>query len=213
MNDGRYGPSMSENGWLRMIADNPGHSAWYIERFRTMAAAGHDLDGEARFVDAMVPRGARVLDAGCGPGRLGGRLHDLGHHVVGVDLDPALIAAAEADHPGPAWLARDLAELDLPADGIAEPFDVIVSAGNVMTFLAPDSRRTVLARLAAHLAAEGRLVVGFGAGRGYPFDEFFDDAATAGLTASVTLATWDLRPFSPAADFVVAILDTAERGT
>jgi 2-polyprenyl-3-methyl-5-hydroxy-6-metoxy-1,4-benzoquinol methylase len=60
---------MGDNGWLRMIEENPGHSAWYIERFRSMAAQGRDLDGEARLVDAMVPRSARVLDAGCGPGR------------------------------------------------------------------------------------------------------------------------------------------------
>jgi hypothetical protein len=46
------------------------------------------------------------------------------------------------DHPGPVWLARDLAVLDLPADGIEQPFDVIVSAGNVMTFLAPDEGAT-----------------------------------------------------------------------
>ena len=200
---------MSENGWLRMIAENPGHSEWYIERFKTMAAAGHDLDGEARLVDAMVPRAARILDAGCGPGRLGGRLAALGHQVVGVDLDPVLIGAAETDHPGPIWLTRDLAELDLPGDGIAEPFDAIVSAGNVMTFLAPDTRRPVLTRLAAHLAPGGRLVVGFGAERGYPFDEFFDDAAAAGLGDDVRLATWDLRPFDPAGSFLVAILSAA----
>ena len=27
---------MSDNGWLQMIAANPGHSAWYIERFRSI---------------------------------------------------------------------------------------------------------------------------------------------------------------------------------
>ena len=54
---------MTANQWLRMIEQNPGHSAWYIERFRSMAAAGQDLDGEARLVDAMAPRRARILDA------------------------------------------------------------------------------------------------------------------------------------------------------
>jgi SAM-dependent methyltransferase len=199
-----------------MIEENPGHSEWYIERFRAMAAEGKDLDGEARFVDAMVSRGARVLDAGCGPGRLGGRLAELGHDVVGVDIDPALIAAAETDHPGPVWLARDLAVLDLPADGIEQPFDVIVSAGNVMTFLAPDTRRDVVQRLAAHLAPEGRLVVGFGAGRGYEFDDFVDDAAAVGMRAELRLSSWDLRPFVESSTFLVAVLvaDTdADTGT
>lgn len=191
-----------------MIAENPGHSAWYIERFRTMAAEGHDLHGEARFVDAMVPRGARILDAGCGPGRVGGRLAELGHQVVGVDLDPELIAAADVDHPGVTWLARDLSELDLRSEGVAEAFDAIVAAGNVMTFLDPATRRAVLHRLSDHLAPQGRLAVGFGAGRGYEFDEFFADAASVGLREELRLSTWDLRPLDPSSTFLVAVLTT-----
>lgn len=197
---------MTGNLWLRVIDGNPEHSIRYIERFRAMAAEGADLDGEARLVDAMAPRRARILDAGCGPGRVGGRLALLGHDVVGVDIDPTLIAAAEADHPGPRWLTADLAELDLPAVGIDEPFDVIVSAGNVMTFLDPLTRRPVLERLAAHLAPSGRIVAGFGAGRGYPFEEFFADVADAGLRTEVLLSTWDLRPFEPSSEFLVAVL-------
>src|ERR1700692_4240103 len=99
--------------WMQKVAADPGHSRWYIERFRAMANAGDDLAGEARFVDAMAPRGARILDAGCGPGRLGGYLAQVGHHVVGVDVDPALIEAAEQDYPGPDWLVGDLAERTL----------------------------------------------------------------------------------------------------
>ncbi|CDO09066.1 class I SAM-dependent methyltransferase [Mycolicibacterium cosmeticum] len=195
--------------WMQKVAADPGHSQWYIDRFRAMAAAGRDLDGEARLVDAMVPRGAHILDAGCGPGRLGGYLATAGHRVVGVDVDPALIEAARQDHPGPRWLVGDLAELDLPARGITEPFDVIVSAGNVMTFLAPSTRGPTLARLRAHLAADGRAVIGFGAGRDYEFDRFLDDAADAGLQPDVLLSTWDLRPFADDSDFLVAIMRPA----
>ncbi|MEZ5086587.1 MAG: class I SAM-dependent methyltransferase [Tessaracoccus sp.] len=167
--------------WTRIIAADPGHSQRYIERFKIMAANGHDLNGEARTIDAMVSRNARILDAGCGPGRVGGRLHELGHSVVGVDVDPALIEAAERDHPGPVWLAGDLAEMDLPAQGVEANFDAIVCAGNVMGFLAPSTRVEVLRRFGTHLAAEGRVVVGFGAGRGYEFAEFFSDVEAAGL--------------------------------
>ena len=197
---------MSKNRWIELTERNPEHSAWYIERFRTMAANGDDLDGEARFIDAMVPRGARILDAGCGPGRVGGYLETLGHDVVGVDIDPILIAAAESEHPGPTWLVADLAELNLPAAGIAEPFNVIVCAGNVLTFLDPDTRRPVLERLAAHLHPNGRLVTGFGSGRDYPFEEFLSDVERVGLSAELMLASWDLRPFSNDADFLVAVL-------
>ena len=190
-----------ENGWLRKLAADPGHSQWYIQRFRTMAARGEDLAGEARLIDAMVPRRARILDAGCGTGRVGGHLAAAGHDVVGVDLDPALIAVAVADHPGARWQVGDLSELDLP-----ERFDAVVCAGNVMTFVAPSTRVEILRRLGAHLAPGGRVAVGFGAGRGYAYAEFLADVATAGLTPDLLLSTWDLRPFHDDADFLVALL-------
>ena len=171
-----------------------------------MAADGHDIVGEARMVDAMLDRGARVLDAGCGPGRLGGYLHTAGHTVVGVDVDPVLIAAAEQDHPGPTWLVGDLAELDLPGRGVAADFDVIACAGNVMTFLAPSTREAVLAGFHRHLAPSGRAVVGFGADRGYEFAEFFDHAENVGLTVDLKLSTWDIRPFEVDSEFLVAVL-------
>lgn len=196
--------------WMQKVAAEPGHSQWYIERFREMARTGADLAGEARFVDALASRGAHILDAGCGPGRVAGVLASAGHEVVGVDVDPELIEAAEQDHPGPRYLVNDIAELDLPSRGIAEPFDVIVSAGNVMTFVAPSTRVEILRRLHAHCAEGGRVVIGFGANRDYEFDQFFADAATAGLTPDLLLATWDLRPFTADADFLVAVLRRAD---
>jgi SAM-dependent methyltransferase len=197
---------VEQSKWVEITTEDPEHSSRYVERFRAMAAAGDDIEGEARFVDALAPRNGRILDAGCGPGRVGGRLHRSGHVVVGVDVDPVLIAAAEEDHPGPTWLVGDLAELDLPSAGRAEPFDVIVCAGNVMAFLAPSTRRQVLAKLRDHLAADGRLVVGFGAGRGYPFDEYRADVAAVGLVIDLELGTWHLHPFTSDADFHVTVL-------
>lgn len=197
---------MTANRWLRRLEEDPGHSHWYVERFRAMAAAGDDLGGEARFIDAMAPRHARILDAGCGSGRVGGHLATRGHRVVGVDFDPVLVAAAAEDHPGPAWVVADLTDLDLPARGFPDPFDVVVCAGNVMTFLDPSTRRVVLSRLGAHLAPDGRLAVGFAAGRGYGFDDFSADVAAAGLREEFRVSSWDLRPFTPAAGFLVAVV-------
>jgi SAM-dependent methyltransferase len=198
-------PSM----WTRITQENPEHSAAYIQRWHDLAAQGMDLLGEARTVDAMLPRGSRVLDAGCGQGRIGGQLASAGHEVVGVDVDPVLIAEAATAHPGARWLVGDLAELDLPARGIAEPFDVIVCAGNVMTFLAESTRVEVLLRMRRHVRDDGRAAIGFGAGRGYDFDDFLADAAAAGWTPDLLLSTWDLRPFTPDADFLVAIFRPA----
>ena len=195
--------------WIEITRENPGHSNWYVERFRSMAAAGEDLAGEARLADAMVARHARILDAGCGPGRVGSALAQVGHDVVGVDVDPFLIDAAEQDHPGPRWLVGDLAELDLPARGITDGFDLVVCAENVMPFLAPSTRATVLDRLRNHLRPGGRIIVGFGAGRDYRFEEFLTDAGSAGLAADLLLESWDLRPLTDASEFLVAILSPA----
>ena len=190
----------------RWVTDTePGHSEWYIERFRRLAAEGADLAGEARLVDAVVPPRSRVLDAGCGPGRVGAELAARGHQVVGVDADPALIAAAKADHRGPSWLVADLAVLDLAELGEPEPFDAAVLAGNVLAFVAPGSEPDVLRRIAAHLRPDGVLITGFGTDRGYAVADFDAHCDQAGLRLESRFATWDLRPWRDDADFVVTI--------
>lgn len=190
--------------WFTDTSD--GHSQWYIDRFRTMEREGVDLGGEARLVNALVPPGARILDAGCGPGRIAARLHAAGHDVVGVDVDPALIAAAEEDHPGPDWRVADLATLDLPGD----PFDLAVCAGNVMIFLAPGSERAVLERLRVHVRPGGRIVLGFRTDRPYGPADLDVDAAAVGLVVEQRFATWDLVPYDDDADFAVTLLRVPE---
>lgn len=187
--------------WQDLTSDNPEHSQTYAQRFRDMVADGHDIVGEARLVDALAARRGRILDAGCGPGRLGGYLAAQGHAVTGVDIDPELIAAAEQDYPGSRWIVGDLADLDL-----GERFDLVLCAGNVLTFLHPDTRVPVLEAFARHLDADARAVVGFGAGRDYAFADFAADAARAGLREVFRFSSWDLRPWTADSEFLVSIL-------
>ena len=194
-----------QSQWAQIIARDPGHSQRYIDRFAMLAAQGQDLVGEARLIDAMVGRRSTILDAGCGPGRHCGYLHRAGHRVVGVDLDPALIAEAERAEPGPDYVVGDLAEFTLP-DSVPQRFDAILCAGNVLGFAHPLTRRPILAGFGARLAPQGRAVVGFGAGRGYDFEEFFTDIDASGLVREQTFSTWDLRPYAAGAGFVVAVL-------
>lgn len=194
---------MSSQSVPRWFTDHgEGHAQWYVERFRTMAAEGTDLAGEARLVDALVAPASRILDAGCGPGRVGAELFARGHDVVGVDVDPELIAAAEADHPGPRWVVDDLSEFTLDE----QPFDAAVVAGNVMAFVAVGTEQAVLARIAAHVRADGVVAVGFGTDRGYSLSDFDEHCAAAGLALEHRFATWDLRPWRDDADFAVTVL-------
>ena len=183
-----------------------GHSQWYVDRFRTLAAEGADLAGEARLIDAMVAPGSRVLDAGCGPGRLGAALHHRGHTVVGADVDPVLIEAARTDHPGPRWEIADLSELDLADE---PPFDIAVMAGNVLVFVAPGTEVEVLRRVAAHVRPGGRIVTGFHTDRDYRVAQFDRDIQAADLTLQQRYATWDLQPWTDDAEFAVSVLAVA----
>lgn len=193
--------------WVTDTED--GHSQWYIDRFRRMAAEGEDLVGEARLVDAMVPRGARILDAGCGTGRLSGELHTRGHTVVGIDADAELIAAAEQDHPGPSYVLADLSELGLPLLGETGLFDAALLAGNVMVFLTPGTESQVLRRIRSCVHEDGFILVGFHVDRHLSLEAFDQHAVAAGLRVEHRFATWDLKASHDDADFAVTVLRCA----
>jgi SAM-dependent methyltransferase len=87
--------------------------------------------GIAADVAAVAPAGARVLEVGCGPGRLSIRLaRDHALDVTGLDLDAAMIDRARAnadrsngDDRQPSFVVGDVASLAFP-DG---SFDLVVS--------------------------------------------------------------------------------------
>lgn len=182
---------------------------FYADRFDKMMADGTDLEGEARFVDAMAARGSAVLDAGCGTGRISAALARMGHRAIGVDKDEGLIEIARNRYPGVSYLACDLMLLNrerLSAVGGPDAFDVIALPGNVMVYLAPGSERVVLGRLAALLRPAGRIVAGFATNRDYTTHAFRADAEAIGLTVEQHFATWQLDPATEAADWAVLVL-------
>lgn len=210
---------MYDHQWDRVRASNPEHSSRYVQRWRNLAAQGADIYGEARTVAALAAPGAAILDAGCGTGRVAGHLLEQGYKAVGVDLDEVLIAEAQAVYPGGEWLVGDLATFDYgsltsvsvdPAG--SDGFDVIISAGNVMAFLDPASRIPTLTNLRGALGPDGRIITGFGAGRGYSFDQYLADLAAAGLSVQAKYSTWDLRPFTTTSGFLVCVSGVAGLG-
>lgn len=169
----------------------------YAARFARLAATGADVHGEARLCAALVPAGARILDAGCGTGRVAVRLAQLGYRCVGVDLDDSMLAEARRAAPELSWVLADLSRLRLPeGDGT---FDLVVAAGNVVPLLAAGTEPAAVARLAAQLRPGGLLVAGFGldaahlplASAPVTLDDYDGWCADAGLTLQRRLATWD----------------------
>ncbi|HVC15409.1 MAG TPA: class I SAM-dependent methyltransferase [Acidimicrobiales bacterium] len=170
----------------------------YDERFARLAASGADVHGEAAFVSAFAPE--TVLDAGCGTGRVAIELARRGIDVVGVDLDPVMLETGRRKAPGLAWVAADLATLEL-----GRRFDLVVAAGNVLVFVAPGTEAAVVARLAAHLVAGGRLVAGFRLDMGLGLDEYDAMASAAGLSLEDRFATWERAPYVAGGAYAVSV--------
>ncbi|HEX2172751.1 MAG TPA: class I SAM-dependent methyltransferase, partial [Dehalococcoidia bacterium] len=153
--------------------------------------------GEADFVESFG--GRRVLDGGCGTGRVSIELARRGFEVVGVDLDPEMLATARQKAPQIDWRLGDLAEIHLEQE-----FDTIVLAGNVMIFLTPGSEAQVLANLARHLVPDGRLIAGFQILPGRLSIERYDRlAVAAGLQPVDRWATWDREPWRSGGSYAV----------
>ena len=98
----------------------------YDAHFARLADAGQHLHGEADLVAALV-EGTRIVDAGCGTGRVGIELAARGHEVIGVDSDPGMLESARRKAPHLDWREEDLLDLD-----VAPPADLLVLAGNVL---------------------------------------------------------------------------------
>ncbi|MGW2473228.1 class I SAM-dependent methyltransferase [Streptomyces sp. NPDC001665] len=183
------------NRWTELTGHTSGED--YAARFAALARSGKDMHGEARFCAALVPAGARVLDAGCGTGRVAIRLAELGYDCTGVDVDASMLAVARKQAPGLPWYRTDLAELSVEPE-----YDLVVAAGNVMALLAPGTEATVVARLAGALRPGGLLVAGFGLDAahlpvppGLTLTEYDAHCAAAGLTPVERFATWDAAPY------------------
>ncbi|MDN3354519.1 class I SAM-dependent methyltransferase [Actinomadura sp. DC4] len=181
--------------WQELTGGTSGED--YATRFAALAGSGKDMHGEARFCAALVPAGARVLDAGCGTGRVAIRLAELGYDCVGVDLDASMLAVARKEAPGLPWIQADLAELDPAAD-----FDLVVAAGNIFPLLAAGTEATVVGRLTSALRPGGLLVAGFGLDQAHlpvppsiTLPEYDAYCAGAGLTFVDRFATWDADPY------------------
>jgi SAM-dependent methyltransferase len=180
----------------------------YQQRFDDLAAH-MDIHGEAAFIDRLVPAPARVLDAGCGTGRVATQLTSLGYTCVGVDADADMIAVAEQRDQLTRWVRADISTLQLRS----QAFDVAVLAGNVIPLLAPGTLQQAADRLEAHLRAGGLLVAGFGLDPAHlpqgcpvtPLEAYDTACEAAGLAFVQRYATWDRESWRPGAGYAVSV--------
>ncbi|MFE2021808.1 class I SAM-dependent methyltransferase [Streptomyces sp. NPDC059499] len=195
--------------WAELTGGEAGEE--YARRFARLVESGHDVHGEAAFCAALLKPAARVLDAGCGTGRIAIRLTELGHHCTGVDVDPSMLAVARREAPTQEWVLGDLARLD---DLDLEPcFDLVLAAGNVIPLLAPGTEPEVVRQLAAALCPGGLLVTGMGLDAAHlplaepplTITEFDRWCTEAGLTLRQRCSTWSGDLYEEGCGYAVSV--------
>ena len=170
----------------------------YQQRIERLAAEGGNPHGEVDLVMTFSP--ASVLDAGCGTGRAAIELARRGVDVVGVDVDPSMLATARRLGPHIEWIDSPLQDLDL-----GRTFDVVLLAGNVPLFTPPGTTAALIAGCARHVGDGGVLVAGFALDGRYAITQYDAEAAAAGLALQTRYATWDRHPWAEDADYAVSI--------
>jgi ubiquinone/menaquinone biosynthesis C-methylase UbiE len=128
------------------------------------------------------PPGSTVVDVGCGAGRAVAELAERGCRAIGVDLDPAMLAAARERFPGLDLRSGDATALPL-ADGTATGY----RADKVYHMLPqPEVALTEARRV---LAPGGRIVLA-----GQDWDTMLVDSDQGELTRRIVAARADTIP-------------------
>ncbi len=123
----------------------------------------HELDGKpfdrdllSRFVGGVS---GPVCDLGCGPGHVTSFIAGQGGDVFGLDLSPAMVVLARAEHPSLSFEVGDMTALDV-LDGA---WGAVIAMYSVVN-LPPGALPGVFAELARAVRPGGRLLVSFHVG-------------------------------------------------
>ena len=123
--------------WEALTSDAP------VSRIRRTVREGRDTMRDM-LLNALPGdlRGARVLDAGCGPGQMAIELAKRGANVVAVDISPSLIDVARRRTP-----TTLLSSIEYSAGDMLNPaygrFDAVVAMDSLIHYDAADIARAI----------------------------------------------------------------------
>lgn len=129
----------------------------YYERTRALKTSIEILNRFSR----LLPANARILDAGCGPGRDAGLFTDKGFRVVGIDLAEKMIEFAKRLAPKAEFRVMDLRHL---AFGDSS-FDAVWFNASLLNIKKEEAPQT-LVEMHRVLKPNGLMFVGVKQGRG-----------------------------------------------
>lgn len=103
-----------------------------------------------------VPQGSRVVDLGCGNGRLTAQLADAGYNVTGIDASESMLRLAREEYPSLRFEQGNAVTFHL-----GEPADAIFSNA-VLHWIDADQQEQMLHNVASNLRVGGEFVFEFG---------------------------------------------------
>lgn len=160
-----------------------------------LAAASREIVAALQAWGDLRP-GQRVLDLGCGIGRLSEPMAEAGAAVLGVDISAGMLVEARRRHRRPGLLFAQVSGRDLAA--LADDAVDLVVAADVLPYLVDAGEAVAaahLAELARVLRRGGRLVIANISYRGDAERDAADLAAWA-AAAGLALLAPPARPFT-----------------
>lgn len=140
-NTSAFDPELLARLYDQTMKDWPGEWDFYLDM------AG-EINGNNR----------RILEVGCGTGRIAIRLAQQGYFVTGLDNSQSMLNRARQKGEGIAnvrWVMADMQSFEL-----GELYDLAIIPGHSFQFMAsPESQLECLACIKAHLKSGGKLVV------------------------------------------------------
>jgi len=127
---------------------------WFTTFAATVPASiiANELDG----IERMLPRNQypRLLDVGCGIGRISGPLHARGYAVTGLDVNVDALHTASRQASGPRYIALDQRHVDR----LRWTFDGALVLWNSLGFVGRGADLETVAGLAAVVRPGGAIV-------------------------------------------------------
>jgi SAM-dependent methyltransferase len=133
---------------IRNLADEqaPHRETW-------IARNSFFYDEDYRYMRFLIPEGLRVLDLGCGTGRLLAELNP--SKGVGVDISRRMVEVARSLHPNLEFHVGDIEDNDF-ISSLSGPFDVIVLSDTLGSL---DDCQTAISNLHRLCSSDTRIVI------------------------------------------------------
>ena len=150
---------MSDSGG---VSGMPGPTDSNVGYYRGADLVGSYDTGDLRSVEAYIldryrdDFSGRVLEVGCGGGRLIRRLVGMAPEVHGIDISAAMVAHCRDAYPEAEFSQMDMRDL---GKSDQQPFDAVLASFNILDAVDHADRRLTLAGFRSKLAPGGLLVM------------------------------------------------------